>query len=206
MNELEKYKIQDLDDIFYATKESQGYQNTLLAIRYVLFNDTSIFHGKTPLPNKYLYIARANNARKKAMLLQTDDLAHIMIKYCMQSFGLRKREFHITEEEVFFNRENIKKLDITAYEMIECIAYIAQNDLYTAYSLLYANNSILNSLVEYMIQERYVQDKKESLDNFTGIIDNDTMKKEEKYIYYEAYINLDENFGEIKRNNKEYIR
>lgn len=206
MNKLEYYKIQDLDDIFYATKDSQGYQNALLAIRYVLFNDTSIFKGKTPLPNKYLYISRTNNARKKAMLLQTDDLAHILIKYCMQSFGLHGKEFQITEEEFALHRKNIKNLDITAYEMIECISYIAQHDLYVAYSLLYANNRILNDIVEYMIQERYGMERKENLDNFTGVIDNDAMDKEKKFIFYEAYINIDENFGEIKRNNKDYIR
>lgn len=205
MSKLEECKIKDFDDIFYATKESQGYKNALLAIKYVLFNDTSIFQGKTPLPNKYLYIARRNNARKKAMLLQRDDLAHIMIKYCMQSFGLRGKPFQITEEE-FFKRENIDHLDITAYEMIECIAYIAKNDLYVAYSLLFANNTLLNALVEYMMQERYIQDLKDSLDNFNGIIDNETMNKEERYLFYEAYNNLDDNFAEIKRNNKDYIR
>ena len=34
--DLKQCKIKDFDDIFYATKESQGYENAEDAIKYVL--------------------------------------------------------------------------------------------------------------------------------------------------------------------------
>ena len=76
------YKIKDLDDIFYATKKSQGHENAISAIKYVLFNDKSVFEDTLPSENKYLYISKENNARKKAMLFQSDDLIHIHILLC----------------------------------------------------------------------------------------------------------------------------
>ena len=98
MIDLYECKIKDFDTIYYATKESQGTSNTIKAIQYVLFQDQTIFQGRTPLANKYLYISSTNGARRKAMLLQQDDLAHILVKYCMQSFGLRNKPFTITED------------------------------------------------------------------------------------------------------------
>ena len=54
MEDLALCRIKDLDDIFYATKESQGYNNAILAIRYVLFDDDSVFDEETqPEGNKY---------------------------------------------------------------------------------------------------------------------------------------------------------
>ena len=49
----------DIDDIFYATKESQGYVNAIAAIKYVLFNDDSVFKDRTPDSNKYIYISKS---------------------------------------------------------------------------------------------------------------------------------------------------
>ena len=99
MKELNKCHIDYFDDIFYATKESQGYENAVLAIKYVLFNDDSVFENTNIEKDKYVYISKNKNARKKAMVFQQDDLAHILIKYCMASFGLRCKDFTITEEE-----------------------------------------------------------------------------------------------------------
>lgn len=203
--DLNKCKIQDFDDIFYATKESQGYQNALLAIKYVLFNDESVLENKTT-DNKYLYISNSNNARKKAMLMQKDDLAHIMIKYCMASFGLRAKDFTTTNDIILLNQKRIDKLDITAYEMIEQVAYLAMHEVYNAYEYLYENKKILSSVVEYMIEERYLSELKDALDNFSGIINNNDIKSDVRYSFYNAYTKLDETFAEIKRNNPDYIK
>lgn len=207
MRDLTICRTQDLDDIYYATKESQGINNALLAIKYVLFNDDSVFDEDTkPIDNKYLYISNINNARKKAMLLQEDDLAHILIKYCMASFGLRGNPFNITEDEFILNQKRIDRLEISAYEMIEQVAYAATNELYIAYNYLYSNKNILHDVVDYMLNERYISELKEVLDNFSGIIDNNEISSDERYKFYDAYMNLDENFAEIKRNNPEYIK
>ncbi len=207
MKDLKTCKINDLDDIFYATKESQGTNNAILAIKYVLFDDTTVFEETTsPHENKYLYISSTNNARKKAMLLQKDDLTHILIKYCMASFGLRGNDFIITEEELLLNLKRIDRLEISAYEMIEQIAFAAIGNLYTAENLLYGNKQILIDIVDYMLNERYISEFKDTLDNFSGIIDNNDIETERRYAFYDAYNNLDKSFEEIKRNNPDYIK
>lgn len=206
MRDLKLCRTKDLDDIFYATKESQGINNALLAIKYVLFGDDSVFENQEPNENKYLYISNDLNARKKAMLLQDDDLAHILIKYCMASFGLRGKDFIVTEEDLVLALKRIDHLDISAYEIIEYIAFAAMGDIYTSYNLLYTNKKILFDVVDYMLTERYISDLKDSIDNFSGIIDNNEMDSEKRFKFYDAYITLDENFSEIKRNNPNYIK
>ncbi len=206
MRDLQTCRTSELDDIFYATKESQGYNNAIMAIKYVLFDDETVFKGKKPDENKYLYISSSNNARKKAMILQKDDLAHILIKYCMASFGLRGKDFNITDEEFLINQKRIDRLDLTGYEMIEQVAYATIGELYNAYSFLFSNKKLLLEVVDYMLNERYVSDLKDSLDKFSGIIDNNDIKTETRYAFYDAYSNLDENFAEIKRNNEDYIK
>lgn len=206
MRDLKQCRIKDLDDIFYATKESQGYNNALLAIRYVLFDDTTVFEDGKPAENKYLYISTQNNARKKAMLLQHDDLVQILIKYCMASFGLRGKDFIINEEDLLLNLRRIDRLELSAYETIELVAYAAMNSLYNAEKILYDNKKILFEVVDYMLNERYISNLKDILDNFSGIIDNNDIKTETRYAFYDAYCNLDNNFEEIKRNNPDYIK
>ena len=205
--ELEKCKITEFDEIFYATKESQGTENAMSAILYVLFDDETILKDlQNKTDNKYLYISSNNGARKKAMMMQQDDLAHILIKFCMQSFGLREKNFTITEEQILENQKNIKNLEISPYEMIEQVAYLAMNNLYIAYEYLFNNKKILSSVASYMMQERYISDIKDILDNYNGIVNNNDISTETRYAYYDAYINLDKNFAEIKRNDPDYIK
>lgn len=206
MRDLKLCRINDFDDIFYATKESQGFHNASLAIRYVLFDDESVFNGRQHEDNKYIYISNLNNARKKAMMFQRDDLAHILIKYCMSSFGLRNKDFIITDEEFILDQKRIDRLEISAYEMIEAVSYAAMGDIYVAYNFLFANQKLLSAVVEYMLEERYISELKDALDNFSGIIDNNQINTEKRYTFYKTYTHLDESFAEMKRNNEEYIK
>jgi len=206
MRNLKLCRINDLDDIFYATKDSQGTNNAILAIKYVLFKDVSVFKNNKPGDNKYLYISSTNQARKKAMLLQEDDLAHILIKYCMTSFGLRGNDFNISNDELVINQKRIDRLEISAYEMIEQVAYMAVGEVYNAYIYLFSNQKILLDVVDYMLNERYIRNLKEVLDSFTGIINNNDMNTEMRYAFYDAFNNLDDSFAEIKRNNVDYIK
>ena len=61
-------------------------------------------------------------------------------------------------------------------------------------------------VVDYMLNERYIRDMKKILDNFSGIIDNNDMKTEIRYAFYDAYQNIDDNFAELKRNDPDYIK
>lgn len=200
------YKIKDLDDIFFATKESQGHENALAAIKYVLFDDKSVFENSNIEENKYLYISKENNARKKAMLLQSDDLIHIIVKLCMASFGLRGKDFNITEESFIMDLKRIERLDIGTYEAIELIAYAATTNIDNVYVIFDSNKEIYYSIIDYILNERYTSNFLDQLDNFSGIIDNNDMKSDERFKFYDAYNNLDDTFAEIKRNNPDYIK
>ena len=200
------YKIKDLDDIFFATKESQGHENALAAIKYVLFDDKSVFENSNIEENKYLYISKENNARKKAMLLQSDDLIHIIVKLCMSSFGLRGKDFNITEESFIMDLKRIERLDIGTYEAIELIAYAATTNIDNVYVIFDSNKEIYYGVIDYILNERYTSHFLEQLDNFSGIIDNNDMKSDERFKFYDAYNNLDDIFAEIKRNNPDYIK
>lgn len=200
------YKIKDLDDIFFATKESQGHENALAAIKYVLFDDKSVFENSNIEENKYLYISKENNARKKAMLLQSDDLIHIIVKLCMASFGLRGKDFNITEESFIMDLKRIERLDIGTYEAIELIAYAATTNIDNVYVIFDSNKEIYYGVIDYILNERYTSKFLEQLDNFSGIIDNTNMKSDERFKFYDAYNNLDDTFAEIKRNNPDYIK
>ena len=130
------------------------------------------------------------------------------IKNGTNLFGVKSNNnipFTITDDEFIIERKRIDRLELTPYEMIERVAYAATGDLEVAYEFLFANKTLLSDVVEYMLEERYLSELKDTLDNFNGIIDNNNIKTETRFAYYEDFNNLDENFYEIKRNNPEYI-
>ena len=69
MRDLRICRTQDLDDIFYATRDSQGTNNAILAIKYVLFNDETVFKNKKPVPNKFQYISSTNKVASKLFII-----------------------------------------------------------------------------------------------------------------------------------------
>ena len=89
--------------------------------------------------------------------------------------------------------------------MIERVAYAATGNVELAYEFLFSNTALLSDVVEYMLEERYLSELKDTLDNFNGIIDNNDIKTETRFAFYETFNTLDEIFYEIKRNNPEYI-
>lgn len=206
MTNLSSCKIKELDDIFYSTKESQGHENALAAIKYVLFDDDSMFVDSDPEENKYLYISKENNARKKAMLLQSDDLVHIITKLCMASFGLRGKDFNVTEDSFILDLKRIERLDISEYEAIELVSYAAMTNINNVYVIFDSNKDIYLGVVDYLLNERYSSVLIDQLDNFSGIIDNNDMKSDLRFKFYDAYNNLDDVFAEIKKNNPDYIK
>lgn len=205
MNEL-NYKIKELDEIFLATKESQGHDNAIAALKYVLFGDDTLFEGQELESDKYLYISNINDARQKAMLLQSDDLIHIITKLSMASFGLRGQSFDLDEDSFITSLKRIKRLDIDAYDSIELVAYAAVGNVENVYSIFDSNKVIYYSVVDYLLNERYSRKRLEQLDNFSGIIDNNGINPDDRYAFYEAYNSLDDVFAEIKRNNPDYIK
>jgi len=115
-------------------------------------------------------------------------------------------DFNISNDELVINQKRIDRLEISAYEMIEQVAYMAVGEVYNAYIYLFSNQKILLDVVDYMLNERYIRNLKEVLDSFTGIINNNDMNTEMRYAFYDAFNNLDDSFAEIKRNNVDYIK
>jgi hypothetical protein len=206
MTNLGSCKIKELDDIFYSTKHSHGHENALAAIKYVLFDHDSMFVDSDPEENKYLYISKENNARKKAMLLQSDDLIQIITKLCMASFGLRGKDFNVTEDSFILDLKRIERLDISEYEAIELVSYAAMTNINNVYVIFDSNKDIYLGVVDYLLNERYSSVLIDQLDNFSGIIDNNDMKSDLRFKFYDAYNNLDDVFAEIKKNNPDYIK
>ena len=197
-------RIKDFDDVFEATRDSIDYEDAVNSLLYVLF-DIRVGNIKS-VDNKYLYISRNNDARRKAQLLQKEDLGHILVKFCMASFGLRCEWFNITDDDVFEFMKNVSSTKYSAYDMIEYIAYISMSDVNNAYDLLFSNVDNLRDVVKYMMDERYLTMLKDEIDSFTGLINNDTIDSDLRYKFYDAYYKLDDEFASIKRNSTEYIR
>ena len=89
--------------------------------------------------------------------------------------------------------------------MIEAVAYAATGDVDLAYNFLFHNKKLLLEVVQNMIEDRYISDLKETIDNFSGIINCDEMDTDLKYTFYDTYIHLDNTFEEIKRNDINYV-
>ena len=124
----------------------------------------------------------------------------------MSSFGLRGKDFNITEDSFIIDLKRIDKLELGAYEAIELIAYAATTNINNVYNIFDSNKELYFSIIDYLLNERYTSNFKEQLDNFTGIIDNNDMNSDKRFKFYDAYNNLDETFAEIKRNNPDYIK
>jgi hypothetical protein len=124
----------------------------------------------------------------------------------MSSFGLRGKDFNITEDSFIMDLKRIDRLDIGEYEAIELIAYAATTNINNVYVIFDSNKDIYYGVIDYVLNERYTSNFIDQLDNFSGIIDNNDMKSDERFKFYDAYNNLDEVFAEIKRNNPDYIK
>ena len=74
------------------------------------------------------------------------------------------------------------------------------------YVIFDSNKEIYYGVIDYILNERYTSNFLDQLDNFSGIIDNNDMKSDERFKFYDAYNNLDDTFAEIKRNNPDYIK
>lgn len=200
---LNENKIEYLDAAFLGTQESKGFKNAKSAIKLCLFNDMSVLNGKQIDYSKWLLISTKFDGRKKAKQLQVDDLAYILIKYAMTSFGLRNTVFSVDEKKYMDHRQNpVLSSNLTRNEAVELLAYAAFNDLYSAYVFLFTNNYVCNLVVDSLIEERYLNMLKDVLDNYDGKINNDEVDTEFKYLYYKKYQSLDSLFASLKNETK----
>ena len=204
--EMKRCKMDWLDDIYYGTKSSQGTRNAINAIKFVLFDDTSVIPDGLEIGDKYEFISSRKDGRAKAKMLQKIDLDQILCKYAMQSFGIKNIPFNITYDE--YNSLRKKNLINKKYTMdyaVELMAFALTDSTYGGYLFLNGNKFLKNILLDSLINERYIEEKYQELDSFTGILDNINISDDIKKSYLENFNKLDDDFLNIKRRDNSYL-
>lgn len=203
--ELEKSHIDYLDAAFLGTMESQGYNNAKKAIKLCLLNDTSVLKGEMIDYSKWLLISNKYDGRKKIKKIQTDDIAHILVKYAMANFAKRKENFTVTDDDYAKHRQNpMLSEGVSESFACELLAYAAFKDLYSAYILILTNNYLCSIIMDSLIENRYMNMLIDEYDNFDGKIKEPSLKTEFKYMFYDKYKNIDKDFAILKQENINY--
>ena len=70
--EMKRCKMDWLDDIYYGTKSSQGTRNAINAIKFVLFDDTSVIPDGLEIGDKYEFISSRKDG--KSLLIRFSNI------------------------------------------------------------------------------------------------------------------------------------
>lgn len=204
--EMKRCKMDWLDDIFWGTKDSQGIRNATSAIKFVLFDDESQIPDGFTVGDKYEFISSRRDGRAKAKMLQSIDLVQILCKYAMQSFGIKNKNFDIDYDEyVKIRNKKVIKSDFNDDYITELVAYALMDSVYGGYIFVSSNKYIRNSLINALINERYIEEKWQTLDEFNGILRNPSIDEITKKNYLDSYQRMDDDFLNIKRRDNDYL-
>ena len=204
--EMKRCKMDWLDDIFWGTKDSQGIRNATSAIKFVLFDDESQIPDGFTVGDKYEFISSRRDGRAKAKMLQSIDLVQILCKYAMQSFGIKNKNFDIDYDEyVKIRNKKVIKSDFNDDYITELVAYALMDSVYGGYIFVSSNKYIRNSLINALINERYIEEKWKTLDEFNGILRNPSIDEITKKNYLDSYQRMDDDFLNIKRRDNDYL-
>ena len=204
--EMKRCKMDWLDDIFWGTKDSQGIRNATSAIKFVLFDDESQIPDGFTVGDKYEFISSRRDGRAKAKMLQSIDLVQILCKYAMQSFGIKNKNFDIDYDEyVKIRNKKVIKSDFNDDYITELVAYALMDSVYGGYIFVSANKFVRNSLINALINERYIEEKWQTLDEFNGILKNPSIDEITKKNYLDSYQRMDDDFLNIKRRDNDYL-
>ncbi len=194
-----------LDDIFLGTKESQGIRNAANAIKFVLFDDTSVLPDGLKFKDKFEFISARRGGRSKAKLLTAIDLIQILCVYAMQSFGINDRSFTLGYED-YNNLKNHKiTCDYTKDFAIEITAFACLDNIYGAYELLKNNKDLKLALVDALINERYIENKMLMLNRFDGLLVNEDINNEDREKFLDNFKELDNYFFNIRMRSNDYL-
>lgn len=204
--EMKRCKMDWLDDIFWGTKDSQGIRNATSAIKFVLFDDESQIPDGFTIGDKYEFISSRRDGRAKAKMLQSIDLVQILCKYAMQSFGIKNKNFDIDYDEyIKIRNKKVIKSDFSDDYITELVAYALMDSVYGGYIFVSSNKYIRNSLINALINERYIEEKWQVLDEFNGILRNPSIDEITKKNYLDSYQRMDDDFLNIKRRDNDYL-
>ena len=204
--EMKRCKMDWLDDIFWGTKDSQGLRNATSAIKFVLFDDESQIPDGFTVGDKYEFISSRRDGRAKAKMLQSIDLVQILCKYAMQSFGIKNKNFDIDYDEyIKIRNKKVIKSDFNDDYITELVAYALMDSVYGGYIFVSSNKYVRNSLINALINERYIEEKWQILDEFNGILRNPSIDEITKKNYLDSYQRMDDDFLNIKRRDNDYL-
>ena len=204
--EMKRCKMDWLDDIFWGTKDSQGLRNATSAIKFVLFDDESQIPDGFTVGDKYEFISSRRDGRAKAKMLQSIDLVQILCKYAMQSFGIKNKNFDIDYDEyIKIRNKKVIKSDFNDDYITELVAYALMDSVYVWYIFVSSNKFVRNSLINALINERYIEEKWQVLDEFNGILRNPSIDEITKKNYLDSYQRMDDDFLNIKRRDNDYL-
>ena len=204
--EMKRCKMDWLDDIFWGTKDSQGLRNATSAIKFVLFDDESQIPDGFTVGDKYEFISSRRDGRAKAKMLQSIDLVQILCKYAMQSFGIKNKNFDIDyDEHIKIRNKKVIKSDFNDDYITELVAYALMDSVYGGYIFVSSNKFVRNSLINALINERYIEEKWQVLDEFNGILRNPSIDEITKKNYLDSYQRMDDDFLNIKRRDNDYL-
>lgn len=204
--EMKRCKMDWLDDIFWGTKDSQGLRNATSAIKFVLFDDESQIPDGFTVGDKYEFISSRRDGRAKAKMLQSIDLVQILCKYAMQSFGIKNKNFDIDYDEyIKIRNKKVIKSDFSDDYITELVAYALMDSVYGGYIFVSSNKFVRNSLINALINERYIEEKWQVLDEFNGILRNPSIDEITKKNYLDSYQRMDDDFLNIKRRDNDYL-
>lgn len=204
--EMKRCKMDWLDDIFWGTKDSQGLRNATSAIKFVLFDDESQIPDGFTVGDKYEFISSRRDGRAKAKMLQSIDLVQILCKYAMQSFGIKNKNFDIDYDEyIKIRNKKVIKSDFNDDYITELVAYALMDSVYGGYIFVSSNKFVRNSLINALINERYIEEKWQVLDEFNGILRNPSIDEITKKNYLDSYQRIDDDFLNIKRRDNDYL-
>ena len=204
--EMKRCKMDWLDDIFWGTKDSQGLRNATSAIKFVLFDDESQIPDGFTVGDKYEFISSRRDGRAKAKMLQSIDLVQILCKYAMQSFGIKNKNFDIDYDEyIKIRNKKVIKSDFNDDYITELVAYALMDSVYGGYIFVSSNKFVRNSLINALINERYIEEKCQVLYEFNGILRNPSIDEITKKNYLDSYQRMDDDFLNIKRRDNDYL-
>ena len=204
--EMKRCKMDWLDDIFWGTKDSQGIRNATSAIKFVLFDDESQIPDGFTVGDKYEFISSRRDGRAKAKMLQSIDLVQILCKYAMQSFGIKNKNFDIDYNEyIKIRNKKVIKSDFNDDYITELVAYALMDSVYGGYIFVSSNKFVRNSLINALINERYIEEKWQALDEFNGILRNPSIDEITKKNYLDSCQRMDDDFLNIKRRDNDYL-
>ena len=204
--EMKRCKTDWLDDIFHGTKESKGTRNAVGAIKLVLFDDYSVVPDGLEIGDKYEFISSKFDGRAKAKMLQDIDLIQILCHYAMASFGICDDSFSLNQSTFeYYKKQKISNRGYDKEFIIELVAYALKESIYGGYILVAANPFIKETLLDALIEERYIENKEKELDEFDGKLTNSYVDEDDRLKFFTAYKNLDDDFLKIKRRDSEYI-